>query len=314
MFRFVLSTWTLVVLCSGDPGKIPEVSYDDLKDLILAKDFEPLKDPGGKFSSLVIHDIPVQDYVKSVLNLFKNGPECIGTHSGQDLELSNGAVRKTFATESGSYPECLEHEMATVGEGFDLVEVLVSKLIQKIANRDLEYFDPDHMTSQSLLSAPIKDHIHVYTMTNRGANATRDDFSRDKALVPKHLDNGLFLLITPYPDHALQIEMSNGQTISTSWMDPGSILVMFGLGTPEWLLQHDLGSSRQFYPAPHGVPGIGGPLNNKRQDQDPRPRTVFARMKVAPGEAKPRIPPTGNNDNMSNEVPSTDDLDYVHLF
>ena len=196
------SFWILLVniiaIGIATAGDIPEVSYEGLTNLIRSKNFEQLKDRGGKFSSFVINDIPVKNYETGVLNLFKKGPDCIRSGSNsdsvQDLKLSNGAVRTTFATESKSYPECIDLEMAVVREGFDKAEILVTNLVQKIAGRELEYFDPEHLSNIPLVQAPVKDHIHVY----QEQPARDQTFDQSKDLVPKHIDNCL-LYTSPSP-------------------------------------------------------------------------------------------------------------------
>ena len=91
------------------------------------------------------------------------------------------------------------------------------------------------------------------------------------------MDNGVFLLITPFPDHGLSVELSDGSVASTDGVGRGSVLVLVGLGLTDWLLQGDAAAASAFHPVPHAVPAL----------RALRHRSVFARMVVAPAAATP---------------------------
>ena len=198
------------------------------------------------------------------------------------MTLADGSTRKTAATSTGDYPDCLAESAKTVGSVFDSVQILVTKLIEKMkGGADISYVDGGNPIP--LNSAPHKDHIHVY---EKSPSQVRDNhrhhemshMSQDgEYLVPYHVDNGIFLLITPFPNHGLNLEMSDGSVVSTDGVGRGSIIVLFGLGLTDWLLQSDRVAASEFHPVPHAVPAL----------KTLRHRSVFARMVVAPATATP---------------------------
>ena len=107
---------------------------------------------------------------------------------------------------------------------------------------------------------------------------------KDDFLVPYHIDNGLFLLLTPFPSPSLLVRLSDGQSISTNGLGTDSILVLIGRGLTDWLLQEQ---QTDFFPVPHAVPALTG--------SSAANRAVYARMKVAPMDA---IPATHSKKNL----------------
>ena len=208
-------------------------------------------------------------------------PQCVGADFRYPrVTLADGSARRTAATSTGAYPDCIAESAKTVGSGFDSVQILVSKLIGSIGGGNggggISYQDGGEWVP--LTSAPHKDHIHVY---ERSPSRVHDSHRRHETapdyLVPFHVDNGIFLLITPFPNHGMRLEMSDGSVASTDEVWRGSIIVLFGLGLTDWLLQGDGSASAQFHPVPHAVPAL----------RTLRYRSVFARMVVAPATATP---------------------------
>ena len=66
----------------------------------------------------------------------------------------------------------------------------------------------------------------------------------------------LYLLLTPFPNHGLEINLSNGLTISTNDLDSDSILVLMGRGLTDWLLQQN-SNKNLFYPTQVVIFGQG---------------------------------------------------------
>ena len=56
-------------------------------------------------------------------------------------------------------------------------------------------------------------------------------------MVPSHVDNGLFLLVTPSSESPLLVWQSNGVPVSSEGLPVDSVLVVFGRGLTEWMLQ-----------------------------------------------------------------------------
>ena len=129
--------------------------------------------------------------------------------------------------------------------------------------------------------SPAKKHIHVYTSKYQDIEndiskeySDEQDNDDDDMMVPFHVDNGLYLIITPFPNHGLKIKTSTGQEILTE-LSSDSVLVLMARGLTDWFLVDSLHRSK-FHPVPHGVDAL---------NEDTKVRSVFARMKIAPSEA-----------------------------
>ena len=207
-------------------------------------------------------------------------PQCVGSDFRYPrVPLADRSTRRTAATSTGEYPECIAESARTVGSGFDAVQKLVSKLIEKAAGGGAGLPFVDEEGGQVPLAlAPHKDHIHVYEkQLPSKVSDNQDHDSPGEYLVPYHVDNGVFLLITPFPGHGMSVELSDGSVASTGGVGRGSVLVLVGLGLTDWLLQGDAAAAAAFHPVPHAVPAM----------RALRHRSVFARMVVAPAAATP---------------------------
>jgi hypothetical protein len=85
--------------------------------------------------------------------------------------------------------------------------------------------------------------------------------STDKFLVPFHIDNGLFLLLTPFPSPSLLVKLSNGATVDTAGLASDTVLVLVGRGLTDWLLQR---KTADLFAVPHAVPSLAGRLTVHR--------------------------------------------------
>merc|ERR1719367_174672 len=243
--------------------------------------FDTIKDKGGKFSAFVVSDVD-DTYSRAVRKFQSRAPSCVNTLDKSEifkLPLNENSHRITYATITKSFPDCLDHDI--ISDTFDQVDALVTKLIEALAKKTLDYeLDGD---VYNLFEAPTKDHVHVYfnNITSYGnPNIERENSNRNNEfMVPFHVDNGLYLLITPFSNHGLEIELSNGEVISTSDVDSNSIIVLFGRGLTDWMLQNSGQCRTKFFPAPHAVPSFVSPKISYR--------SVYARMKIAPYEAIP---------------------------
>ena len=92
--------------------------------------------------------------------------------------------------------------------------------------------------------------------------------------LPYHTDNGMYVLLTPSSILPLRAINKKGEV---SLLDSGSssVILILGTGITSWLMP-DSG----LYAAPHGLPAIATILS-------PAPRTVMARMRVAPPGSLP---------------------------
>ncbi len=142
-------------------------------------------------------DLPLADYGSHVSAMQSSAPSCIGGDATLPvIDLAGGAAtRKTYATEEDAYPDCMGSAAAAVSGVFGLVGGQVSGLIEAAAGREIHFTRPEGIMHR-LEEAPHKDHIHLYeTKTDLNNNSLAKT-----ALVPEHIDNGLFLIITPFPE------------------------------------------------------------------------------------------------------------------
>ena len=108
----------------------------------------------------------------------------------------------------------------------------MSSLIMEISGDDVEWIDEDGVGG-NYSSAGYKEHLHVYT-NNDQDNIEDDD---DQYAAPFHTDNGLMLLLTPFPEHPLKIKNSQGEVLSTAHLGDDSIIVILASALPNWLLK-----------------------------------------------------------------------------
>ena len=111
-----------------------------------------------------------------------------------------------------------------------------------------------------------KTHLHVYRRSNKVSSRVMT--------LPYHTDNGMYVLLTPSSVLPLRAIDRRGEV---SLLDSGSssVILMLGTGVTSWLMP-DSG----LYAAPHGLPALATILS-------PAPRTVMARMRVAPPGSLP---------------------------
>ena len=283
---------------SSSSAEIPIIDFHELKDLVDADgDLSSLQDEGGRFGALVVTGLG--DKVStSVASILSKAPTCIGTDKKLPrVVLGDGSSRRTFATaDAASFPECLSDQMSTVAVAFDRLEGVIVRMLERVAGRELVYSVGEEADGVQLEESPHKDHLHVYRKKLKPSSFSAqfrhaDSFKIDEKqeekdyLVPFHVDNGLFLLITHFPEHPLQIMLSSGRN-ATANSDLGSVLVLVGRGLTDWMLQGQDAIRDMFFSVPHAVPSMNlGKLSY---------RTVYARMKVVPGKAKPAIPEGSN--------------------
>ena len=247
--------------------------------------FDKLRDGGGVFSAFVITDMD-ETYSQALIDFQSSAPSCMKSIERNqifELPLNEENHRLTFATITKHFPDCFNHKV--LSKTFDQVDVLITKFIEILVNKQLTY--EENGSIYDLVEAPIKDHIHVYfnnissTSNKKRRKWVSKTLPEDYYMVPFHVDNGLYLMITPFSNHGLQIQHSDGEIISSSNLDTNSLIILFGRGLTEWLLQTSRKSRENFFPAPHAVPSFTSPTISYR--------SVYARMKVAPFKATPHV-------------------------
>jgi len=256
---------------------IPKISLAELKSLVKSPSpaaLQSLKDEGGKISTLVINGLG-DKYEQAVKGLIEHGPECMNQlpeNERNKLQMTDQSNRMTYATMDGDFPDCFGLQYLT--DAFDEIDGSISSVVSTVrkevhnqVNGPMMYKSgSDHV---SLDKAMKKEHIHVYDRS----------VSTSSYIVPFHIDNGLFLILTPFPGHGLRVKTSNNKVVSLDDLELDSAIVIFGRGLTEWLLQDDVETKQMFYSGPHAVPtgAIEGSIH----------RTVYARMKVVASSATP---------------------------
>ena len=280
--------WALALfaLLSGlAESSVPKISYNELLRVGQEKALlDLLRDDGGRIGAFAVTGIPVAGYGDRLSEMMGKARDCIGRNESLPaIDLPANSRRRTYATEDDVYPDCVAREAEVISRAFDLVGAGVSEAMEAVYGGEL-FFARAEGIRRRLAEAPHKDHIHFYEQLGELVHSRRN--LESAPLVPEHTDNGLFLMITPFPEQSLVVRTSSGRRVSTADLDPSdTVLVLTGVALPDWLLQGERAAVRRaFHPVPHSVPHVGEtPIGG---------RTVFARMKVAPGSAVPITPKT----------------------
>ena len=105
--------------------------------------------------------------------------------------------------------------------------------IETVSGRVLGYVSGG--SELALSEAPHKDHIHFYARSDDESSS-----SDARALVPEHIDNGLFLLITPFPGQSLVVRTSTGRLVSTDDLDVSDTVLVLPGGIRDKILHQRL--------------------------------------------------------------------------
>ena len=271
--------------------EIPKVELNELLALlstdknVFPLGLDVLKDGGGNLGVVEIANLGF-DYQNALKNLVENAPHCFETSKDtRRILLPDGSYRTTFATTNRTYLDCLH--MDALSQTFDVIDSAMTEVLNKFnehysSNIDsncnkLAYIvrDADQLPTVIPIEGALqKEHIHVYSTKDEEKRANPHEDHSSNHLVPFHVDNGLYLIITPFPGHGMNVELSDGKTISTSHVASDSALVLIGRGLSDWLLTPKISSKKHFYAVPHSVPSLAGSGFEQR--------TVYARMKVPP--------------------------------
>jgi hypothetical protein len=228
------------------------VPFHDLDNIDVYLDSSP-----KTVGSILITHLPA-GYLSSVKQLQVSGPECIESNQGNLHHMEDGSTRKTWATHDLDWklPKCLESQV--ISRTFDDIHrAFVIGLTKSIGSQDLSW--ETKQGEEGLSHAHFKDHIHLYTPGQSSDASVLEDRA-----IPFHVDNGLYLLLTPHPI-GLLVKSKDG-TWDTSSVQDGVIL-LFGKAMSEFL------NLPRFQAAQHAVPTITSQ------------RVVYSRMRVAPLDA-----------------------------
>jgi hypothetical protein len=221
------------------------------------------------------------DYAFALGRVESGASACL-RYDGAALQvtLQDGTVRRSHvqasedATASSIFPDCVAADMKTITQTFDKVEAsLVGVLGRLLGNASLEVLDQGRRLG--LLDLPTKTHLHVYS----AAAGQQSSLQQQQDSLPFHVDNGLYLLVTPAPVLPLRLRTKTGQSIWTGLVGPDAVIFLLGRGLTDWLLPVQPAAEAAFTPGRHAVPSL--------VHTGVTSRTVVARMRVAPLEAVP---------------------------
>ena len=268
LFLFLISINCNFVMISG--GKwLPSIDFHD--SVIRSRN---VKNEANKIGAFEVKNLG-EAYHQSMKQFFRQAPACLEKDPTlPTMVMNDGSVRTTFATsDSKSNPECLSDEIGVITKAFDQVDQIVIKIIEDIVEPGTLRYQASENSGliQDLSDSPVKQNLHVYT--RKHTTAFDNNF-----MVPFHVDNGLYLLITPFPGHALKIETSFGDIIDTDDVKADSVLVLMGRALTDWLLQNSE-KRTEFHAVPHAVEAL--------TLFPPISRSIFARMRVFPPAAVP---------------------------
>jgi len=181
--------------------------------------------------------------------------------------MDDGSHRFTLARDTVSsnypFPDCLAEEAANITAAFDRVDQVFSKVMKQEYGPRLDVLGEKSMTSWDEYGS--KTHLHVYKSTQQPNNAS--------LALPYHTDNGLYVLLTPSNNFPLRSISSDG---NVNLLGTGDVILLLGTGITQWLLP-----GMGLYAPPHAVPALSTSLTTA-------PRTVMARMRVAPDQSWPQ--------------------------
>ena len=266
-----------------------------------------LREVGG----LAVTGLRRPDYSSAVQRLREVAPNCLRANTVGDDAENHMPVRQVELEDRGrrlslvrmedpedkstdEWPDCLRAEMAAVTSTFDQVEQeLVAALGRLLGNQTLLVATPaaadGSLAIRKLSDLAAKTHVHVYDNNIIGGGEVGNGEDTEILSLPYHVDNGLYLLLTPSPIRPLRLRSRSGQTVRTDTTnDDDAVIFLLGRGVTDWLLQGNTndekelgrGRYRHLVPALHAVPSLRGTPPTTT-------RTVVARMRVAPLNAMP---------------------------
>jgi len=213
------------------------------------------------------------NYVSAIQKLRMEAPRCL--EDAMSVEMEDGSQRFTTGRDSmGSsqpFPPCLSAEVDIVTDAFDKVDTVFHRMLrQQFGQRlDLTVGEAAKEEKKKWENLDTKTHVHVYKATGRQTNATET--------LPHHTDNGMYVLVTPSDLLHLNAIAKNGDSHVLNTGDDSVILIL-GTGLTSWLLPGE-----GLHAAPHALPSIESILE---------PRSVVARMRVAPDDSTPSALPS----------------------
>lgn len=208
------------------------------------------------------------EYTAAIERMTEKAPSCLD--GALKVTMDDGSQRFTLARDTISstepLPPCLAKEAAVITDAFDRIDEFFSQELKQAFGQKLNVFDPTQNSMIPWEDHNSKTHLHVYSRSNQSNNAIYS--------LPYHTDNGFYVLLTPSDNLPLRSISRDGSVHLFPGKD--NVILILGTGLTEWLLPEE-----GLYPAPHALPALSNSLTST-------PRTVMARMKVAPAQSLPQ--------------------------
>jgi len=216
-------------------------------------------------------------YLHALEALREEAPNCL-EKATLSVTMDDGSERVTTArdteTRAQPFPGCVNEEVVVITNHFDLVDKLLAGVLREEFGDRLDVMDQGGNTSlsRSWEEMGSKTHLHVYRQT--------DEPTASSLSLPFHTDNGFYVVLTPSSSLPLRYLSKDGEQHVLDTPDD-SIIVLLGTGLTSWLL----GPDSDLHSPPHALPALSSSLSSK-------PRTVMARMRVAPAQSVPISSPS----------------------
>jgi hypothetical protein len=225
------------------------------------------------------------DYSAALTRLVATAPNC--GEGAMEVTLADGTLRRSHVSTTqnpavfaaAAFPDCIASDMAAISQTFDAVEAVMAGVMGRLLCNASLHVRLEDGRPMGLLDLPVKTHLHVY----HAAAETQEQPDAGQHSLPMHVDNGLYLLLTPDQSLPLLMRSKSGRAIRTGQVGPDAVLFLLGRGLTDWLVP-DTAEETAFTPALHAVPSLA--------KTGVTTRTVVARMKVAPLTAVPGTKPS----------------------
>ena len=258
----------LILLLPSSLASLPSISINELPSTSLLASL-------GSQGVLVVKDLG-PGYTAALQSLRRTAPSCL--EESLRVTMEDGSQRFTTARDTVSqkqaFPPCVREEVEVITAAFDRVDKLFSSLLRAEFGQQLDVVEQEGNKTRHWEKMDSKTHLHVYKQTSTPASSLMT--------LPYHTDNGLYVLLTPSPLLPLRV-LTPGGAVASLHTDDSSVLLLLGTGLTSWLLPN-----ASLHAAPHGLPALHTALS-------PAPRTVLARMRVAPTLSRPATAPDAPN-------------------
>jgi hypothetical protein len=256
-----------------------------------------LLEAASSLETEVIKDVRLEDGTRrlSLVRIESFEEESSEDESSEEesLLVTNSSEEESFEKMSAGkmpkdWPACLRTQMTAVTSTFDQVERILTAALGRLLGNQTLLVATARRTSarpaiRSLPELASKTHLHIFKPAEED---TEESEVEDELLsLPYHLDNGLYLLLTPSRLGPLRLKSRSGRLVRTDAVPEDAVIFLLGRGLTNWLLQATNGAEGEEYrnvvPALHAVPSMRGTGPGMAM------RTVVARMRVAPMTAVP---------------------------